>query len=120
MKGYIGLDHHKIDCIIGVYPHERESKRTIYVDLQVETDFSKCRNSDDIADTVNYELLAELCNSLAEIRKFALLETFACEVLESIMSRFDVTWAWIRIKKPQALSNVNYTFVELEKYRDEK
>src|SRR5688500_11768069 len=118
MKGYIGFDQYKLDCIIGVYPHERQTKQTIFVDLQVEADFSKCSKSDDIADTVNYEQLAELCIHLAESGKFALLETFACEILKSIFLKFNVTWAWVRIKKPQALANADYTVVELERYKD--
>ncbi|MBA2726939.1 MAG: dihydroneopterin aldolase [Parachlamydiaceae bacterium] len=114
MKGYIGIDRHKIDCIIGVHPLERQNLQSIYVDLMVETDFSKCSLSDDVEDTVNYELLADLCTEIAKCRQFRLLETFAVEALHEIFRRFDVSKASICIRKPKALASVDYTIVQLE------
>ena len=114
MKGYIGINCHKIDCIIGVYSAERQNIQTIYVDVTVESDFSKCSKSDNVEDTVNYEQLAELCTELAGRRQFKLLETFAVEALHEIFRRFDVSKAWIKIKKPKALVSADFTIVELK------
>jgi dihydroneopterin aldolase len=114
MKGYIGIDRHKIDCIIGVYPHERQNLQSIYVDLKVEADFSKCGISDNVEDTVNYEQLVELCTQLAQSRQYKLLETFAVEALNEIFRRFDVFKASIRIRKPKAIESIDYSVIELE------
>lgn len=114
MKGYIGFSHYKIDCIIGVYPAERQKLQTVFVDLKVKADFSKCSQSDNVTDTVNYVLLADLCNELAFSKRYRLLETFAADALHEIFIRFDVLNAWIRIKKPAGLPTAEYTVVELE------
>ncbi len=114
MKGYIGFNHHKIDCIIGVYPDERLKAQTIYVDLKVEIDFSKCSQSDQITDTVNYEALAQICTELACRGRYQLLEVYAVEALREMLNRFDILKAWIRIKKPAGLPTADYTSVELE------
>lgn len=114
MKGYIGLSRHKIDCIIGVYPEEREKTQALYIDLKVESDFTKCSKSDDVQDTVNYELLAQICTELAESQKYKLLETFAVDVLQEIFRRFKISKAWIYISKPNGISSADSTTVELE------
>jgi len=119
VKGYIGFEHHKIECVVGVYPHEHKEKQLLYVDLQVESDFTACSLSDDVKDTVNYELLAALCTELAVTKQYRLLETFAVDVLNAIFFKFDVSWAWIRIKKPLGLPSATYSIVELERFKDE-
>lgn len=117
MDGYIGIHGHKIDCIIGVYPHEHTQPQTIYVDLKVKTNFSACCANDDLEQTVNYELLAQICTKMAQARHFKLLETFAAEVLKAVFAHMDVSWAWICVKKPGALPTADYGTVELELYR---
>ena len=42
-------------------------------------------------------------------------EIFAHKVSEKIYEEFPVSWAWIRIKKPQALPNAQWAFVEIRK-----
>lgn len=117
MEGYVGIHGHKIDCIIGVYPHEHFQAQTIYVDLKVKTDFSGCCVSDDLDQTVNYELLAQTCTEIALSHHFKLLETFAAEVLKAVFAQMNVSWAWICVKKPGALPSADYGSVELERHR---
>lgn len=117
MEGYIGIHGHKIDCIIGVYPHEHIQPQTIYVDLKVKANFSDCCASDDVDHTVNYELLAQTCTEVAQARRFKLLETFAAEALSAVFAHTDVSWAWICVRKPGALQTADYCSVELERCR---
>jgi dihydroneopterin aldolase len=119
MKGLIGFDRFEIHCIIGVEPEERNRRQTIYVDMRVEADFANCVTSDHIHDTVNYVDLANICSRLAVTRHYRLLETYVYEVLNTIMNQFNISWAWIRVKKPDALKSAEYTLVEFEKYREE-
>lgn len=118
MKGYIGFRGYEINCVIGVYPYERLNPQTIYIDLVVETDFSKCIESDNLEDTVNYEQLAEICKVLAINKKYRLLETFAAEALQEIFRQFKVPKASIFIKKPNALTLADCSTVELELIND--
>jgi dihydroneopterin aldolase len=115
MNGLIGLEQHKIYCIIGVYPEERNHEQEIYVDLKVETDFSRCIISDHIEDTINYVLLADICTALAQTKKFQLLETYAFAVLEKLLNDFAINWAWIKVSKPMAIKSVKCTTVELKR-----
>ncbi len=118
-RGRIGIFQHKIPCVIGVYPEERLYEQDLIVDLQVEADFSSCALTDQIEDTVDYETLADLCTQLAQERKYQLLETFACEVMQALFERYEIRWAKIQIKKPSALPTAEYAMVELEQKREE-
>lgn len=118
MKGIVGIDQHQIECIIGIHPEERVREQPIFVDIQVETDFSKCQQTDNLAHTVDYDVIAKLCTDLAKQGQYNLMETYACAVLETMFSRFEVSWAWIRVKKPQNWGEKTCTTVELERYKN--
>lgn len=114
MKGIIGIEQHRISCIIGVEPHERNQEREIFVDVKVRSCFAQCAASDHIDDTIDYEKLAKICSHLACSKQYRLLETFAYDVMQILINEFKVEWAWIKIWKPRALHSVDYTYVELE------
>jgi 7,8-dihydroneopterin aldolase/epimerase/oxygenase len=115
MQGIIGFKQLAISCIIGDFPEEWEQEQLIYVDLKVKADFSRCAQSDNLKDTVNYVQLAEICTQMAKTKKYRLLETFAYEVLERLLADFPLSWVWISVKKPAGIQSAQYTYVELEK-----
>jgi 7,8-dihydroneopterin aldolase/epimerase/oxygenase len=115
MKGMIGIQDLQIRCIIGIYQNERSQEQEIYVDLKVQTDFSKCLRSGSITETIDYTQLAKICSDFAKGKKYELLETFAGDVLDEIFRTYPVNWGWIRIKKPKAIPHAAFATVELEK-----
>ena len=117
MNGLIGFDHLRIHCIIGADVHERLKEQVVFLDVRVQTDFTKCVSTDHMGDTVNYVDLASVCKTLAETRQFHLLETFASEAADTILAKFPVSKVRIKIKKPTGLLDADYTVVELERLR---
>lgn len=113
MVGTIGIHHHEIQCIIGDLPKERTLAQRIYIDLEVGVDFSRCAKSDKLEDSVCYTRLATICSQLAIKNKFRLLETFASAAIARLLQEPGVEWAFIRIKKPDAIDAAQYTYVEL-------
>lgn len=114
MNGIIGIENLRIRCIIGINVEERETEQDIYIDLKVESDLSRCISSDSIRDTINYIALKDLCTKLAQAKRYRLLETFACEILSHLFKEFDIQWAWVRVKKPNAISEAEFAMVELQ------
>lgn len=114
MKGIIGLERHRISCIIGVEDRERVIPQDIYVDLKVLSSFARCAATDHIADTIDYEYLANMCTRLACEKQYKLIETFAYDVIQALIREFNIEWAWIKIWKPRAILSAEYTYVELE------
>lgn len=113
--GKIGIHHHRIACVIGINPDERINKQDIFIDVAVKVDFTAASHSQCVDDTVNYVSIAEVCTQLAWKNHYHLLESYADAVLDELISRFKVKWAWIRIKKPLAIPAAEYATVELER-----
>jgi dihydroneopterin aldolase len=110
--GFSGL---KIHCSIGILPHEQLQLQEIFVDLKVL--LPTLPNSEDISSTIDYSVLAALCETIALLRHRPLIETLAADMLDALFERFSCTYAWIRIEKPLALNSARCSFVEFEKER---
>lgn len=117
VKGIIGFEHYEIPCVIGVYPKERRVPQSIFVDLKVELDMSECVRSDKLQDTLDYVKLAAVCSDLAQNGNYQLIETYAYDVVQAFLQYPQVSWVWIKIKKPQGLASAMFTTIELEQYQ---
>lgn len=114
MIGTIGLKDLRIDCIVGIYPHERVAIQPLFVDIEVDHDFDAAAEAEHVDTTVDYDHLAALLTELAVGRKYQLIETFAKESLEGILNRFSaVLAARIEIRKPKAVPAAAASFVRL-------
>ncbi|MGA8165140.1 MAG: dihydroneopterin aldolase [Waddliaceae bacterium] len=117
--GNIGFENYAIVCIIGCLPEERVKEQTIYVDLKVEVDISRCLQTDELQDTLDISLLAKCCADRAKIHRFRMIETYAGEVLQTLFDRFPmISRAWMKVKKPQGLPSADSSIVELMKERE--
>jgi FolB domain-containing protein len=114
MRALIGFEHFKICCIIGCNAEERNVAQEIFVDLRLRADISRCAKSDHLQDAVDYVPLSQLCTDLAQKGQYRLMESLAADILAAILRIEAIEWAWIRIKKPKALSEALYASVELE------
>jgi dihydroneopterin aldolase len=111
---FVGFEKLKVVCSIGIFPHERVLSQEILISLKVSFR-PAVLFSDAISSTIDYSLLAELCEQMALSRHRCLLETLACEIVEAVIQRFSCSYVWIRIEKPSAIAAANYAFVEYEK-----
>ena len=114
MIGTIGLKDLRIDCIVGIYPHERVELQPLFVDIEVDHDFDAAAAAEHVDTTVDYDHLAAMLTELAVERQYQLIETFAKESLSSILGRFSgVRAARIEIRKPNAVPAAAASFVRL-------
>lgn len=113
MIGIVGFENHKIRCIMGCLPEERQNEQDIFIDLKVGVDFLRCAESDDLKDAINYVVLAQICTELAQQKKYRLQEAYAKELLTLLLNESNIYWAWVKIKKPMALASAEYATVEL-------
>lgn len=111
----IGFENYRIKCLIGIEPHERINEQEILVDIKVEADCYLAIKTESIQKTIDYRQLAEICKDRAHQGRYQLIETYASEVLEEVMKQFKLKRAWIRVKKPAALSEADYAYVEMHR-----
>ncbi len=118
MIGTVGLEALHILCVVGIYPHEREQTQSLFVDVEVDQDFSPAAASDRVDDTVDYDRIAELLTGLAKEREYQLIETFAVEGADLLLESFPALHAVrLHIRKPAAVDRAECSFVRLERTR---
>ena len=114
MLGRIGFEGLRLNCIIGMEPHERQKEQKLIIDLKVESDLTAAAHSDDVRDTINYTELAELCEQIACQGRYFLLEKLVVDITAAILKRFQVSSVWVRVRKPGAMKGAECAIVELE------
>ncbi|WP_440055387.1 dihydroneopterin aldolase [Pseudoalteromonas sp. T1lg65] len=110
-KVYISQLH--VETIIGVYDFEKESKQSLYFDVEMLTDISRAAQTDDINLAVDY---AKVCERITEhtIKKpVELLETLVVQLAEIILDEFSVSQVMIRVSKPAAVPLAQTVGVEI-------
>jgi len=118
VKGVIGLHGLRIQCIIGIHPHERGQEQPLIVDIEVHRDFAAAASTDDFAHTSDYAAMAEILTELARRRRYQLLETFAEEAATLLLEQFpEVDSLRLEIRKPEAVPAADAAFVRIERRR---
>jgi 7,8-dihydroneopterin aldolase/epimerase/oxygenase len=118
MIGTTGLHNLRIDCIVGVYEHERIEAQPIFVDVQVDYDFAEAARSDAIEHAVDYGGIASMVTELAKARRFQLLETMAEEMAALLLGRLPmIERVGLEIRKPDAIPAAANSFVRVERRR---
>jgi len=118
MIGTTGLKGLQIDCIVGIYEHERTKTQPLMVDVELDYDFAAAARSDAIGDTVDYDHVAAGIAELAQRRGFQLIETMAEETAAMLLGRLaQVQTVRVEIRKPDAVPAAACSFVRVERTR---
>jgi dihydroneopterin aldolase len=118
MIGTTGLQGLRVDCIVGIYEHERESRQSVIMDVDLDYDFAAAAASDAIGDAVDYDGVARAVTELAERRGFQLIETMAEETAAMLLERLpQVRRVRLEIRKPAAVPAAACSFVRVERLR---
>ena len=87
----------------GANPGEREREQPFRIDLMLEADLTRARQSDELRDTIDYGLLHERLRAIVKTTSFSLLERLADELLAAVLADPRVAAAEITIAKPALL-----------------
>jgi dihydroneopterin aldolase len=118
MIGTTGLHDLYVDCIVGIHPHEREETQTVFLDIELDSDFSQAAISDAIHDAIDYTVVATKVTQLLQDRKFQLLESMVEEVAALLLALdFRITAVRVEIRKPAAVDEAADSFVRVARSR---
>ena len=93
LEGMSVFGHH------GARPYEKEAGQRLEVDLELLPLSDAGETSDRLVDTIDYDRLYELVREVVETRSFHLLEALARTVADTILERFPIRRAHVRIAK---------------------
>ncbi|HEY0617760.1 MAG TPA: dihydroneopterin aldolase [Kribbella sp.] len=107
IRGIRGFGRH------GVFEHERADGQEFVVDVRLELDTRPAATSDDLADTVNYGVVAEQVHAAIENDPVDLIETLAQRIADLCLADRRVSGAAVTIHKPSAPIKVPFDDVVL-------
>ena len=118
MIGTAGVKSLQIDCIVGIFEHERSTPQRVVMDIELDYDFAAAARSESIGDAVDYAAAAESVTELVQRRQFQLIETMAEEVAAMLLAtRSQVQTVRLEIRKPAAVPAAACSFVRVERTR---
>ena len=107
IRGIRGTGHH------GVFDHERRDGQEFIVDVTLDLSTRAAADSDALADTVDYGVVADDVHALITGEPVDLIETLAERIAQSCLSHAAVESVEVRVHKPQAPITVPFDDVEV-------
>jgi dihydroneopterin aldolase len=116
----IALEGLTVDCVVGVYPHERDILQPLRVDLYMEVDTRRAGQHERLRDSVDYAAVADQVAFLLTTCRFGLLETAAHALSRFLLAppswgerRAQVQALRLRLTKPRALAGHAQPYLEI-------
>lgn len=113
----IFLEGLEIMASIGIYPHERETRQRILIDVELDLAGAPAPTDDRIAEVVDYEAVAKRIEGMARDGHVQLVETLAERILAWCLTDDRVVKARVRVAKPEALTNAHAAGCQVEATR---
>ena len=89
-------------CCIGIYDHERDAPQRVLIDAELLLSPVSEPMSDDIDDSLNYDVIRETIVRIIASRHFDLQETLARELFDALRMLDGVIGLRVRTAKPDA------------------
>jgi dihydroneopterin aldolase len=105
------------ECIIGFIDWERRVRQTVVVDLEMPVDCRHAARTDEVAETLDYKMVAKRALEFIRASEFKLVETLAHRLALVILAEFGVQWVRVSLNKPGAIRNSRDVGVVIERTR---
>ena len=93
----------------GALAEEKKQGQRFLFDIELVAHDAGVR-SDMLQDTVDYTEVVECVRAISEGRNFNLIEALAASVADSLLERFPVSRARVRVRKPEVILNASVDF----------
>jgi dihydroneopterin aldolase len=110
----------EVECVVGVYPEEREVSQRLWIDLELGLSLDSAARSERVRDSVDYAALVSQLAFLLDVCRFRMLETAGLTLLRYVLAppapggrRAAVEEARVKLAKPDALTAGAVPSVEL-------
>jgi dihydroneopterin aldolase len=93
----------------GALAEEKKKGQRFLFDIELVAHDAGVR-SDKLQDTVDYIEVVECVRAISEGRNFNLIEALAASVADSLLERFPISRARVRVRKPEVKLNATVDF----------
>lgn len=113
----IKIKNLKLQTILGVYEWEKTIDRDIIINAEITSDNLSSLRSDNIEDTIDYDILISKIKNLIENKRFKLIEAMAQGLIDVIMEDKRISKCKLEIDKVGVVEGVDSFSVTLEQIR---
>lgn len=121
-RDIISIDGLHVDCVVGVYPHERAEPQPLRIDLAMSLDTAVAGAGQRLRNTIDYAMVASQIAFLLQSCRFLLLETAAHALSRYLLAppavgedRPRVQSVMLRLTKPHALGGNGVPSLEVRR-----
>ncbi len=107
----------RVEALIGIHKRERHVAQTVSIDLDIGLPGAKVFESDQVADTIDYEQVSLKIKALAGSGHFRLVETLAERIARLLLDEFGAPWTRVSVAKIGILANAKFVGVTIERRR---
>ena len=100
------LEGIQVPAALGVTAAERSMRRPVMLDLEVGFDLRAAGRTDRIRDTVHYAHIYRVVEDVASNQEHKLVEALGARIAEAVLSKFDVEWITVTVRKVKPISGV--------------
>ena len=118
----IAIEGLLVNCVVGVYPHERHTPQPLRVDLYLEVDTRIAAERERLRDSVDYAAIAGQLAFLLSACQFGMLETAAYALARYLLlppalgeRRSQIDALRLRLTKPSALFGLATPSLEISR-----
>lgn len=105
----------RVEAIVGVYAWEQRIRRPLRLDIEFSLDTRKAAASGNIADTCDYEAMAETVRRIASQAPWTLLEELAETIAQELLARFPGESVHITLGKPGAIAGAGEVGLRIQR-----
>lgn len=109
----IKIKNLRLKTIIGIYDWEEKIDRDIIINAKIETDNLQSLESDNIEDTVDYDIIIDKMKNIIANNRFKLVEAMAQTIMNEILEDKRINKCELEIDKVGAVQGVESFSVTL-------
>ena len=113
IEGFVG------DTVIGIHESELHRPQPLEIDVHAGLPHARACDTDRIADTIDYGVVTERLRRLLVEHRLTLLEAFAEEIAEILITEFGAHWVRVKVVKPRKFADVSAVGVQIERFAPE-
>ncbi|WP_077216909.1 dihydroneopterin aldolase [Piscirickettsia litoralis] len=95
----------------------KKAKQPLEFDICLGFDIRRAAATDNCADTIDYDEVAEVLIRVVQSAHFELIERIAEEVTQAILECFPIEWIELEVRKPRAIPAAKTTGVRIKRQR---
>ena len=109
------IKNYKSSIYLGIYPIEKRIKNNVLISIKFNFDASKAAISDNIDDTIDYDLICKSIDKVSNNKHYDLIEHFINILKADILSLDSrILDLKIKVKKLNAVPKAEYVMIETE------